>query len=207
MDGPTPAPRTTTTNPDLLIGGSDQAFRALVYRLLTISGRMEALREEIAESVGLTGIQYHVLMAITELETGSAPVNVGRIARTLHKTGAYVTIETGKLARMGLVAKTPNPEDGRGVLLSVTPEGSALIDAIGPYLSRINDALFEGIDVSLFAKFREIAAIMTDNTEDALALAEALNAEKSRRSRRAERNGNQRREASPTKEANHAEDG
>lgn len=177
----------TTTNPELIIDGSDREFRNLVYGLLTMSAGFEQLREHIASLIGLSGIQYHVLMAVTELEAGQQPVNVTLVADTLRKSGAYVTVETGKLMRLGLLTKTPNPDDGRGVLLKVTPEGRRAIEEVAPHLRRINDLLFEGVDGDTFFAFRRIVDLMTDNTEQALVLADWIAKEKARLADRAKK--------------------
>jgi len=62
----------TVSRPSLLEDGSDRRFRQLIYDLLTISVRMEAVREHLARRMGISAPQYSVLVAIAQLqcETG-----------------------------------------------------------------------------------------------------------------------------------------
>lgn len=167
----------TVTRPALLVGGSDREFRAFIYSLLTVSIRMDRLREKVGALMGLSGLQYHILMVMAEFE-GDRPASVGAVAEALHVTGAYVTMETRKLAKLGLIAKRPNPHDRRGVLLSLTPAGRDAVDAVAPHLREINDSLFQGFGAADFAQFRRIVERMLPNTDAALRRAERFVADR-----------------------------
>jgi DNA-binding MarR family transcriptional regulator len=56
-------------------------------------------------------------------------VEVDTIARHLHLSGAFATIETGKLAELGYVEKLANPEDRRRVMTPVTHSGHVIFVA------------------------------------------------------------------------------
>ena len=64
----------------LLDRGSDKRFRQLVYDLLTLSVRMEMVREHLGRQMGITGPQYCVLVAVAHLQ-GEAGVSVGALAK------------------------------------------------------------------------------------------------------------------------------
>jgi DNA-binding MarR family transcriptional regulator len=121
----------TVSRSALLDGGSDRRFRQLVYDLLTIAVRMEAVRDHHADRMGITAAQYSIMMVIAQLQ-GRAGVAVGALAKTLHVSSAFIASETGKLARLGLLTKRPNPSDGRGVLVSLTRVGRQRIARVGP---------------------------------------------------------------------------
>ena len=89
-------------------------------------------------------------------------------------SGAFVTIETGKLIKRGLMEKRPNPEDRRRVLLQVTPEGDRQLRALAPVQRDINDAIFDGLDREDFLRLCAIAARLRADSDKALALAEYL---------------------------------
>ena len=98
----------TVSRPELLMDGSDAQFRQLVHRLLAYASSLEAIRAGLGEMIGLSGVQYTILICIAHLEEGRG-VGVKAIADHLSYTGAFVTIETGKLAALGLVEKRQNP--------------------------------------------------------------------------------------------------
>ena len=72
------------------------------------------------------------------------------VADHLHVTGAFVTSETGKLIKQGLLQKRSDPRDRRRVLLTLTEKGQEAFDAILPELSRINDVFFSSLDKTTF---------------------------------------------------------
>jgi DNA-binding MarR family transcriptional regulator len=149
----------TVTRRALLDRGSDKRFRALVYDLLTIATRMNAVREHLARRMKLTGPQYSLLMAVAQFHDRGG-VGVSQLARLLHVSSAFVATETGKLAQGGLIDKRPNPRDRRGVLLCVTKTGRALIEDNSPQIRAVNDEFFGQLDREGFeAAAAAIAAI------------------------------------------------
>lgn len=154
-------------------GGNDAVFRRLVYDILTMAGNFDRIRERMAATLGLTGIQYHILMAVAEAGEGK-PVTVSAIADHLHITGSYVTMESRKLARMGLLDKLRNPEDRRSVLLSLTDESRKKLEDFAPQLREINDALFCDIGPKTFRQFCYIVDHMRRTSARTADLAEHL---------------------------------
>ena len=150
----------TVTRPDLLgRGGNDADFRRMIYGIFTMTVNFDRIRERMATALGLSGIQYHILMVVAELAP-EMPVTISVVADRLHTSGAYVTMETKKLMRRGFLDKTPNPDDGRSVVLALTEEGREAIDAFAPYLCEINDELFDGIGPETFRQFQDIVGHM-----------------------------------------------
>jgi DNA-binding MarR family transcriptional regulator len=181
-----PPSRLTASRPELLPGGSDERLRALVYGIFGMSARFDRLRERIGELIGLSGLRYHILMALADVEPGQE-ATVGEVARALHVTGAYVTMETGKLARAGLVAKRQNPDDRREVRLALTPKARRTIVELAPALRQINDELFGFLSRDQFAAFGDIVAGMLTSTERAVRVAERLRDERRDERRRTDK--------------------
>jgi DNA-binding MarR family transcriptional regulator len=153
----------TASRRELLDGGGDDRFRQLVYDLLTISVRMEAAREHLARRLGVSGPQYSVLMAIARFQGGHG-VRVGTIAKALHVTSAFIATETGRLARLGLLSKAPNPKDRRGVLLALTPKGEAELAKLGPEIRAVNDEFFAPLDRPAFQALAATAATLVESS-------------------------------------------
>jgi DNA-binding MarR family transcriptional regulator len=151
----------------LLVDGSDGRLRQLVYDLFIVSVRMQQLRNALAHQMGVTGPQYSILMAVGELQ-GDTGVTVGAVAQRMHVTGAHATIEVGKLVKRGLLSKTTNPNDGRSVLLRLTPRGLAQIDAVAPMLRATNDLFFGALDRKKFLAAGVIAEHLVAGSERAL---------------------------------------
>jgi DNA-binding MarR family transcriptional regulator len=143
-DGSSRAKNLTVSKPELLVNGSDSQFRALLHGVLAFAARLQAVRDGFADLLGLTGIQYTILISIRHLQT-EGDVTVGAIADQLHLSGAFVTTETGKLLRAGLITKVQDITDRRRVCLRVTPKGRDLLAELAPVQVQVNDVLFDFI--------------------------------------------------------------
>ncbi len=170
-------PRTTTSAALLDREGGDADFRRLIYGIFTMTVNFDKIRERMATALGLSGIQYHILMVVAEL-SAEEPVTISTVADRLHTSGAYVTMETKKLMRRGFLDKYPNPADGRSVILVLTPEGRQTIEEFAPYLCEINKELFDGFRSETFEAFRNIVDHMTRTSVRASELAERIAREK-----------------------------
>ena len=155
----------TVSRRALLERGSDGRFRQLVYDLLTISVRMEAVRQHLAERIGISGPQYSVLVAIGQFQADTG-VSVSKVAQVLHVSSAFITTETGRLERLDLVVKAINPHDRRGVLLRLTPRGEMQITAIGPAIKTINDLFFAPLGRKAFQAFAASAAQLVESSRE-----------------------------------------
>ncbi len=166
-------PPLTVSRPELLTNGSDGDFRALVHGMLAFSARLEAVRSGFAGIIGLTGIQYTILISVSHLEH-AGDVSVSMIAAHLHISGAFVTIETGKLLKLGFLTKRPDTKDRRRVCLSVTPKGAERLQRLATTQAQVNDVLFDFLDAEQFREFRGLVDRMTECGDRSVALLEYL---------------------------------
>jgi len=162
----------TATSPILAAGSSDHFLRRLVYDFFTVSARMETLKRYLGKRLGLTGPQYTIMMAVAELQ-GENGVSVGRVGEYLHVTGTFVTIESGKLIKKGLMQKHPDLRDGRLSLLSLAPKGTKALRSLFPELQQINDLFFALDSRSEFKHLCKTLEKLVGNSQRALALINA----------------------------------
>jgi len=134
----------TITNPACLVDGSDTEFRHLVNGLLPFAARLLTVRDGFGSLIGLTGVQYSLIRSISHLSQ-KGEVTVNQLADHLHLSGPFITIETGKLKKLGLIDKQAHPDDRRKMLLTITPAGTRLLGELLPVQQRINDVLFDGV--------------------------------------------------------------
>lgn len=146
----------TISRPELLTNNSDADFRRLVHGLLAFSARLESVRGGFARLVGLTPIQYTILISVSHLET-NIDVNVNTLADHLQLSGAFVTIETGKLLKQGLLTKQPDSVDRRRVRLNTTGQARRLLIDLSPTQVQVNNVLFDFLDETAF---RQMLAVI-----------------------------------------------
>ena len=72
----------TVSRAALLEDGSDRRFRTLVSDLLTISARMDIVREYLGRRLGITSPQYSLIVAVAHLQ-GATGISVGALAQLL----------------------------------------------------------------------------------------------------------------------------
>ena len=161
------APPLSVTLPAVLTDGTDKTFRRVIYGLFVCAGRLHDIRDAFGRRIEMTGARYTVLIATAHLQ-GEAGVGVRALADYLHVAPPHVTTEVGKLVAAGLLAKERNPADGRGVLVTLTPAGAAALEALAPFLRRINDILFDGISRAEFAAVVRFIDRFVINTERAV---------------------------------------
>ena len=167
----------TVSRDELLRDGSDARFRELVHTLLAFSVRLEAVRQEFGAHIGLSGIQYTILVSVAHLQ-GETGIGVKAIAKHLALSGAFVTIEVGKLVKLGLIAKRTNPDDRRRVLLTTTSQSDALLHGLAPVQCEVNDVIFEPLTAQGFDTLLPLSKDLLTSCDNALSLAQYLTGSK-----------------------------
>lgn len=148
----------TVTREELLVDGSDDAFRAMVHAALAFSARLTSIRDGYAQFVGLTGPQYTILVSIQHLQD-TRDIGIKHVADHLSLSGTFVTTETGKLEEAGLVAKSKGKVDKRRVSLRTTPAGDALLGRLNALQRQVNDIHFGSLSR---AEFQTLCKVMPE---------------------------------------------
>lgn len=152
---------------------SDRNFRQFLHNMFAFSSKMEAIRSEFGKLIGLTGIEYTCLIATAYLhETDTVYVN--RLADHLHLSGAFITLQTNKLAKKGFLTKKKDPEDARRVQLEVTEQGYEALSSLSPTQQQVNDILFTGLDQENFKAMAYTINKLVNNGDRAVNLASYL---------------------------------
>src|SRR5438445_8203041 len=163
---PRGAPPRTISRPALLVDGSDGEFRGLIHDLIAYGHRLDACRDAFAAVVGISGVQYEILMLVSRADG----LSIGEVAERLHRSGAFITIEANKLAAAGILEKDSDPADGRRVLLRKTKKSRQLLERLAPFQVRVNDVLFERLDARRFRQLRALARDLVASGDRAVAM-------------------------------------
>lgn len=164
----------TVSKPELMMDGSDRAFRQLVHDTLAFAARIQEVRSRLGSLIGLSGAQYTILVAVAHLQDREVGVGVNLLAEHLHLSGAFVTIEVNKLVAADLVSKETNPEDRRRVLLTITPKAAKLLDDLTTVQRPANDTLFDCLSAEEFQSFRSIVSRLVTTGDRTLKLLDYL---------------------------------
>ncbi|WP_203568477.1 MarR family winged helix-turn-helix transcriptional regulator [Aestuariimicrobium ganziense] len=72
-------------------------------------------------------------------------LSAGQLVRETHVTSGTMTNRVSRLAERGLVERSSDPDDGRGVLVQLTGTGRQSVDAALVSLLAAEEALLEGL--------------------------------------------------------------
>lgn len=105
----------------------DLAPVAVFSRLGRLSRHLDLARRDAFTSHGIEAWEFDVLAA---LRRAGAPYELspGRLLRETLVTSGTMTNRVDRLTARGFVERYPDPEDRRGVLVRLTPEGKKAVD-------------------------------------------------------------------------------
>jgi DNA-binding MarR family transcriptional regulator len=156
------SPPLTTTLKSFVKGGSDRAFRELMYSLVAIANQMARHRRLFADHIGVSEAQAIMLRMIAEGQHAT----VGQLAQQLHVTSQFVTIEIGDLVKKGIVEKRPNDADRRSMFLRLTAKGESLVRELSSIMRIANDIHFRSLTEDRAKNLQEILnAILNEGDE------------------------------------------
>jgi len=101
----------------------DPDVEGIVTRVAKAAGYLDQAARASLDRVGLTKEEFKVLCS---LHSGTR--SHGALCRELGVSTGAMTNRLDKLERTGLVARSRDPEDRRGVLLELTPAGREKLD-------------------------------------------------------------------------------
>ncbi len=102
---------------------SMSAITSIMRAQQILLGQVDA----VVKPYGLTFARYEALVLLTFSKAGELPMSKIGERLMVHPTSVTNTVD--RLVRSGLVAKRPNPNDGRGTLASITDKGREVVEA------------------------------------------------------------------------------
>ena len=108
-------------------GDLDLAPVEVFSRISRLARHLDLARRRAFTEHGIVGWEFDVLSA---LRRAGAPYELspGRLLRETLVTSGTMTNRVDRLAARGLVERLPDPDDRRGVLVRLTPDGKDTVD-------------------------------------------------------------------------------
>lgn len=91
------------------------------------------------------------------------------VADHLHVSATFVTAETNKLQRGGLITKTRSKTDSRAVNLAVTEAGHELLAELAPVQREVNDEQFAELTADEFHDLHRLVRRLVRTSDQAIA--------------------------------------
>lgn len=108
--------------PDLAVGAMQ-----VWSRIQRLAALLDQHRKQSFADTGLEIWEFDVLAA---LRKSGEPYRLspGQLLRETHVTSGTMTNRIDRLRSRGLVTREPDPSDGRGAVVALTPQGRELVD-------------------------------------------------------------------------------
>ena len=116
---------------------------AVVGRVLRSAALIVQRSDEVLARHGLSRGEFDILAA---LRRSGRPQSPGTLRTISLASGPATTKRLKSVAGRGLIVRAANPSDGRGVLISLTSPGIALVDKVLPVQLDAERELLAGIE-------------------------------------------------------------
>lgn len=138
----------------------DPAVEGIVTGIAKASRQLDGEMRTSLAQVGLTKEEFKVLI---ELHAG--PQTHGSLCRELEVSTGAMTNRLDKLERAGLVSRSRDPSDRRGVMLTLTRSGAERLDAYIDRGARRERRLLEGLSGSEKRQLNELLTKLVDSLD------------------------------------------
>jgi DNA-binding MarR family transcriptional regulator len=115
------------TEPDAALRHDEDRAWALLVGVMT--WLPAALDVRLAAIADVSHVEYQVLLWLSRTEDGA--LHMSRLADTASVTPSHLTRIVTRLEKRGMVARSPDPQDGRYTLARLTEQGVATVAAYG----------------------------------------------------------------------------
>lgn len=115
--------------PARVSAGLERSFTQVARIFLRLDIPQDALPSGI--SIGRTG--YWLLVRVSDV----GPIRLSDLAESVELDLSTISRQIRDLVAAGLIARTPDPADGRAALLSLTEQGMAVLEAVSESRRRV----------------------------------------------------------------------
>ena len=132
--------------PDLAKRGSaaiknQDLIRRFTWAIAAIGVHLEELRYYWGKTLGISGPQWMILMALAEMDRDDGvPVNV--VSKKLRVDSSFVTTQSKMLEKKGFIRRKTSAEDGRVVQMSLTDKTYKQLTSLASQQQALNEFIF-----------------------------------------------------------------
>src|SRR6266581_8312838 len=116
-------------------------IRRFTWVIASIGVHLEELRYFWAKTLGISGPQWMILMALADMDkSDGVPVNV--VSKKLHVDSSFVTTQSKLLEKKGFLRRKSSVEDARIVQMSLTDKTYKHLAGLASQQEALNDFIF-----------------------------------------------------------------
>jgi DNA-binding MarR family transcriptional regulator len=118
-----------------------QAIGRFSWEIASISAHLEELRQFWAKTLGISGPQWMIVVALADHDQGDG-VAVNVVSKLLHVDPSFVTTQSKLLEKKGFIRRKTAAEDGRIVKMSLTDKTSKHLANLASQQESLNQFIF-----------------------------------------------------------------
>jgi DNA-binding MarR family transcriptional regulator len=122
-----------------LDAGQQRTWRAFLMGTTLL---MDRLDDDLRRTFNISLVEYEILVRLSESEGGQ--LRMAQLADALAHSRSRVTHTVARMEAAGLIQRSTSPEDGRGILATMTPKGHDLLVRVAPlHVTGVRDNLVD----------------------------------------------------------------
>jgi DNA-binding MarR family transcriptional regulator len=120
---------------------NQDVVRRFTLEIASISVHLEELRHFWAKTLGVSGPQWMMIVAMADMDLGGG-VPVNAVSKMLHVDPSFVTTQSKLLEKKGYIRRKPSSEDARIVNMSLTDKTYKHLSSLASQQERLNEFIF-----------------------------------------------------------------
>lgn len=140
----------------------DVEFRDAYRMSYLINAIIVPTYEQVRKDFGIIRAEYHLLMCLAHHPTLSAQ-DVSRLTRRPRNS---ISRAVHRMLAEGYIDRTPDPNDGRQALLTITPAGRKLHEQVAARLHERQEEVLRPLTPTQRAQLDKMLDILTANAAD-----------------------------------------
>jgi DNA-binding MarR family transcriptional regulator len=120
---------------------NQDVIRRFTWAIASISVHLEELRYFWARTLGISGPQWMILMALSDMDQNDG-VPVNAVSKKLHVDSSFVTTQSKLLEKKGFLRRKPSPDDARVVRMSLTDKTYKHLAGLASQQEELNEFIF-----------------------------------------------------------------
>lgn len=140
--------------------------KRFAWEIASINVHLQQLRHFWAKTLGVSGPQWMILMALADLDKGDGvPVKV--VSKMLHVDSSFVTTQSKMLEKKGFMRRKTSEDDARVVKMSLTDKSYKHIANLASQQEALNKFIFAEFSDRELTEFTGKLASLKDQFEKA----------------------------------------
>ncbi len=131
--------------PDDAVGRNQELVRQFSWAIASIGVHFQEIRQFWAGTLGVSGPQWMILMAISDVDEGEG-ASVQAVSKMLHVDPSFVTTQSKMLEKKGLMRRRTSAEDARVVQMSLTDKTYKHMANLASQQQSLNEFIFAELD-------------------------------------------------------------